>query len=252
MRCMRKPMNDILLIQPDASRGRLVKALQDAGVEVTQHSFIRLAVVETEQPDLHLMDAVIWVSKNAVEFARDRGVKLTSPLAMYAVGPATATLASQTFGLACQCPTNDHSSEGLLSFCELQHVYDQRWCIIKGKGGRELLSDTLMARGAAVTPFVVYERIKKPLKDPAIVQDWQQRITQIAVTSAEQLCYFLSELPDDAQHWLTQCHWIVPSERLAALIPFATKDKITITQSASETAMIKALIDNGSDYDRRQ
>ena len=245
-------MNKLLLIQPQKSRPKLSAALKQANVSYTEHSFISVTEVAAPHTDLSAADAVVWISKNAVLYAKSQQLKLPRNVPMYAVGPATARLASEQFGKPCECPTQVHSSEALLKLPELQDLHQQCWYIVKGAGGRTLLADTLTARGAQVNDVVVYQRTKKPLKDATIVQDWKQHVDTIAITSAEQLAFFLSELSDDALPWLARCRWIVPSERLAGLLPFSAEGNITITQSASENAMISALINNGSHYDQRK
>lgn len=239
-------MTSVLLIQPDNSRQRLVAALKTAGFQVFQHSFIQIEPVTADSTTLSDCDAVIWISKNAVDYAHQSGFKLPKRVAMYAVGPSTAAYAAKLFAQPCQCPTHRHDSEMLLSLSELQSVQGQQWSIIKGLGGRQLLADTLRARGALLNPVAVYQRQKKPLKTMKLINLWASSVDTIVVSSAEQLSYFLAELPQQAKTWLKSCHWVTPSERLSQLIPAAAADQITITQSASENAMIKALINNGT------
>jgi len=239
-------MNNVLVIQPLHSRQRLLDAVHATGRVVIEHSFITIEPVKTKIVDLTHCDAVIWVSKNAVSRAHAQGINLNPRARMYAVGPGTARLAAELFNQPCQCPVTEHASESLLNLPELIELNSQRWAILKGKGGRELLANSLVARGASFENVVLYQRLKKPLKDPELVQRWISEVDTIVVTSAEQLSYFLSELPRDAATWLKHCWWVVPSQRLAQLIPFAEPDSITITQSASESAMIDALTNSGT------
>ncbi|MGM0526501.1 MAG: uroporphyrinogen-III synthase [Pseudomonadota bacterium] len=239
-------MSSVLVIQPLRSRRRLLDTLHAAGRPVIEHSFITIEPIDTGALDLTHCDAVIWVSKNAVLQAHTQRVTLNPRGRMYAVGPGTARLAAELFNLPCQCPVTEHASESLLNLPELIELNGQRWAILKGKGGRELLANSLVARGASLENVVLYQRVKKPLKDPELVQRWISQIDTIVVTSAEQLSYFLSELPKEAATWLQRCHWVVPSQRLAQLIPFAKPESITITQSASENAMINALTNSGT------
>ncbi|WP_404400764.1 uroporphyrinogen-III synthase [Idiomarina seosinensis] len=239
-------MTSVLLLQPDNSRQRLVAALKNAGINVFQHSFIQIIPITATPDSLDGYDAVIWISKNAVDYAYQHGLKLTRPTAMYAVGPATAAHAAKMFGQPCQCPVQQHDSEKLLSLPDLQSLQGQRWAIVKGVGGRELLADTLRARGALLSLVTVYKREKKPLSSPHRLNEWVADVDTIVVTSAEQLSYFLAELPLQARSWIQSCHWVTPSERLSQLIPAAAADQITITQSASENAMIKALLNKGT------
>ena len=245
-------MNNLLLVQPEGSRPRLIKALTANGTAVHEHSFIQIEPLSGDLSPLESADVVVWVSKNAVSFAKSLTLKLPPTVRMYSVGPGTAKLACQQFSYPTQCPLNVHSSEGLLALPELQQLDNQHWCIIKGYGGRELLANSLAQRGAQVSKVNVYQRKKKPLIDAQTMQNWITSVDSIVVTSAEQLAIFLSQVPSTATTWLAQCHWFLPSKRLATLISFVDPSNVTITQSASETTMIETLINHGSDYDRHK
>ncbi len=55
-------------------------------------------------------------------------------------------------------PVLAHGSEALLALPRLQQVQDERWLIIRGRGGLELLRDSLHHHGALVEYLEVYER----------------------------------------------------------------------------------------------
>ena len=116
-------MNKLLLLQPPRSREKLTAALELAGVSYTQHSFIQITEVASSITDLTTADAIIWVSKNAVMFAKAQRLQLPDKVAMYAVGPSTAGLASKQFNKPCECPTFVHSSEALLKLPELSLIH---------------------------------------------------------------------------------------------------------------------------------
>ncbi|RMA82206.1 uroporphyrinogen-III synthase [Umboniibacter marinipuniceus] len=50
------------------------------------------------------------------------------------------------------------TTEGLLTQRALQDVADQRWLIVRGEGGRELLREALQTRGARVEYLELYQR----------------------------------------------------------------------------------------------
>ena len=234
-----------LILQPDDSRQRIIGALSESAIQFTQHSFIDIEPISVKplvNPDY---DGVIWISKNAVKFAADAGFRFLPQTSMFAVGPTTARLAANTFGISAYCPTYKHDSESLLTLPEMVNVDNQKWLIIKGEKGRDLLFDTLRARGATVSSIDVYRRVKRPLNDETQVTQWMNTVNLIVVTSAEQLGYFLSSLPREAGGWLSRCDWSVPSERLRDLIPFVAADTITVTGSATESKMIEAIIKHG-------
>ncbi len=234
-----------LILQPDDSRQRITDALSQSSIEFIQHSFIDIEPIAVEPKTYADYHGVIWISKNAVKFANHSGLSFSPNTPMFAVGPSTARLAANTFGASTCCPTFKHDSESLLSLAELKTVDKQQWLIVKGEKGRDLIFDTLRARGAKVDSIDVYRRVKRSFSDEQQVTQWMNTVNLIVVTSAEQLGYFLSSLPREAGSWLSRCHWIVPSERLRDLIPFVAANTISVTGSATESKMIEAIIEHG-------
>lgn len=234
-------MAKTLLIQPEGSRPRLLEAVKATGRGVIERSFIEIEAVACQPVSLEPFAGIIWISKNAVKLAKRAGFSLSPNNKMYAVGPATAELACDEFKATCQCPTARHDSEALLSFEELTNCSGQAWAIMKGQGGRKKLSETLTERGARVTSFEVYQRTPRPPLPSGEIQQWCTQVDTIVVTSAEQLRCFWDSIPTSDYTWLLQCHWVVPSERIALLLRQNNCHTITITQSASENAMMEVL-----------
>lgn len=105
-------------------------------------------------------------------------------------------------------PRERFDSEGLLALPELQAVAGWRVMIFRGEGGRELLGDTLKARGATVDYAACYQR-STPVQATI---DWQS-LTAITVTSSEALSYLRQQI-SDAQ---LNIPLFVPHPRIAAL-----------------------------------
>jgi uroporphyrinogen-III synthase len=59
---------------------------------------------------------------------------------------------------------NPSTTEGLLAQEALQEVMDQRWLIVRGEGGRELLREALETRGARVDYLELYQRQSRASK----------------------------------------------------------------------------------------
>src|SRR3989338_8880463 len=98
-------------------------------------------------------DLAIFISPNAVQYGmaaiRAAG-ELPQNLKIATVGQGSAK-ALRELGIAnVIAPAERFDSEGLLALPELQDVAGWRVLIFRGDGGRELLGDTLKARGAAV------------------------------------------------------------------------------------------------------
>ena len=126
-------------------------------------------------------------------------------------------------------------TEGLLALNELNHVVDKVIVIMKGFGGRELLCDTLVARGAKVVEWEVYKRVK--LNAPVATQDWHAtQIRCIIATSGEviQAAFGYFEAS-----WLKTLNWIVVSQRTADIASTLGVTQIDISRDASDQALIQ-------------
>lgn len=101
---------------------------------------------------------VVFISANAVRFGVDL-LGQRRDLALAAIGRATAQALNAAGHRVSLIPTGGSDSEALLAAPEMAHMAGQRVLIVRGKGGREALAETLRARGAEVVYAEVYERI---------------------------------------------------------------------------------------------
>ena len=108
--------------------------------------------------DLDQYQWVIFVSGNAVKFGMNWIVQFWPQLPVginwYTVGSSSADLLS-AFGLAVNSPQR-MDSEGLLAEPALQALNAEKVLIVKGEGGRNLLRQRLLERGAKVDLLTVY------------------------------------------------------------------------------------------------
>jgi uroporphyrinogen-III synthase len=101
--------------------------------------------------------AAIFVSANAAEY----GVPHTpwpAGVDAYATGPGSAAALTDLGVPGVAFPGERHDSEGLLALPGLCNVAGKRIAIFRGDGGRDLLGDTLRARGATVDFVTCYRR----------------------------------------------------------------------------------------------
>lgn len=154
-------------------------------------------------------------------------------ICFFAVGASTGGIL-QNAGFAVVVP-KEPRTEGLLGLPQLKHIVNQNIVIMKGFGGRELLHDTLVTRGAEVAEWEVYKRIK--LDPPVYTQDWQQeQIRCIIATSGEviQAAFDYFEA-----NWLKTLNWIVVSQRTAEIASKLGVTQINISRDASDQALIQ-------------
>jgi uroporphyrinogen-III synthase len=135
-------------------------------------------------------------------------------------------------------PTERFDSEGLLALPELQDVTGWRVMIFRGDGGRELLGDTLKARGATVEYATCYVR-SKPNQDAGVLL--AARPDAITVTSSEALGYLWNMLKDSDRDVLRDTPLFVPHARIAGLAREQGWLQVQVTASGDD-GMLAALI----------
>jgi uroporphyrinogen-III synthase len=179
-------------------------------------------------------DLAIFISPNAVNYgvAAIRAVGNIPPkLKIATVGQGSAK-ALRELGIAnVIAPTERFDSEGLLALPELQNVAGWKVIIFRGDGGRELLGDTLKARGATVEYATCYVR-SKPQQD---AQTWlDAKPDAITVTSSEALGYLWQMLDDKARAALRDTPIFLPHTRIAELAKQQGWQHVRLTDSGDD------------------
>ncbi len=187
----------VLVTRPSQQAESLCHMIQAAGGRA-----MRLPVLEIREPEdsrrldalidrLHEFNLAIFVSANAVHYAvpriRARAAKLER-LRLATVGRKTAAVLSALGYRVGICPSDDFTSEALLGVPEMKALRGCDVIIFRGEGGRELLAETLRARGARVEYAEVYRRgIPRP--DLRILNAWfrDRSSALITMTSEEGL-----------------------------------------------------------------
>lgn len=155
----------VLNPRPAAQAAELTQALKAAGYEVLELPLLDIqprsvdAAGKALLMDLDRFHGVVFVSANAARAGLEALADYWPqwPLGVYAVavGPSTAQVLRRA-GLSPLVPAQ-YDSEGMLALPELQRVKDQRWLIIRGAQGRDLLRETLTIRGARVEVLPLYD-----------------------------------------------------------------------------------------------
>ncbi len=170
-------------------------------------------------PALKTFATAIFISQNAVRnflptFAAH---KLAWPthLPILAIGKKTAELLIRE-GLPVKALPVVADSEHLLQLPELSHVQDKAILLIKGHGGRDLIQNTLQARGAKVTTCEVYQRCLPHFSKPLVEMIWQEnQVDIILATSQESLTNLFQMFGEAGANWLRGKTFLVISERIA-------------------------------------
>ncbi len=201
---------------------------------------------------INYFDYVFFISVNAVNFALklfSGKIEKLQVLNCIAVGRATYNCLV-SYGLSNILVSDQgFNSESLLAMPELRDLQGCRCLIVRGKGGRELLADSLLARGATVEYLETYERVLAENDNMTEVERLclQNEITGIVIYSGEALRNLLRLLNKEIiKDKLVSIPLVVISQRVYALAKEMGFKSIIIAEEASDSAMVNALL-NGEE-----
>jgi uroporphyrinogen-III synthase len=193
-------------------------------------------------PELAPGDLVLFVSANAVALGLPalKETILRHNVLCLGVGQRTLT-ALEEAGVSGLAPQRE-DSEGLLALPALQNVAGRQVVLVKGEGGRELLSATLTARGATVVSFYCYKR--EPVTVPCDI--WRQRLMAAGevvfhANSGDTLQALSALLERCNMVQYKDAPVVVPSERVALLAEQLGWSRVWCTNNASDDALIALL-----------
>lgn len=183
-------------------------------------------------------DCLVFTSPAAVRFAAAL-LPLRTRATVFAVGQGTAR-ALHRHGVPAQAPSRQ-DSEGLLGLPALQDLHGKRVALIGAPGGRGLLREQLVARGARLRELHVYRRVPPRLdRRHAAAVMALPRSAQLLLSSAEALHNIAACLPPPAWARLQAVVAVVSSERLAAAARAAGFARIVQAASAGAGDLLAA------------
>lgn len=247
-----KPLQNIgiAITRPIDQAKKLAKLIEQAGGTPILFPLIEITPLndysqfERVISEIGNYDWAIFISSNAVQNAMPRLVKLGIPsnLQFAAIGPVTAK-ELQNFGVEeVLTPKERFDSESLLTLPEMTNVAGKKIMIIRGVGGRDVLAETLKARGAQVTFAESYQRINPQTDCDLLAQLYaENKLHGIVVTSSEAMRHLL-DLTDNAD-WLKHVTLFVNHARIAEL-PIQLGLKVHIAGAAGDEAMLALVLDS--------
>jgi len=244
----------VLVTRPEHQADELCNRIEALGgtsirFPVLQIDDIKDQTQLNEQIDrLDMFDIAIFISPNAVNKAVNliqarkkwpQGTKIA------AVGKSSAKALDSLGLIADIFPSRRFNSEALLSLEEMQEMKGKNIIIFRGDGGRELLAETLKARGANVEYAECYKRSKPEADISALLRHWARGEINITVTTSNDSLHNLYDMVGQlGRQWLIKTPMIVVSERGAELATqLGFKIQPIISSQASDEAIIDALVE---------
>ncbi|SFX40344.1 uroporphyrinogen-III synthase [Marinospirillum alkaliphilum] len=246
----------VLTTRPLAQADRLLQPLAAAGYTAVNIPLLAIEPlpVSPQQKqwllDLDCYHRVVVISPSAaeqlLEVLDDFWPQWPVGVQWYTVGAGTRQRLEQA-GIVAECPLTGDRSEDLLALDALQDLSGQRVLLVKGEGGRPLLEQALVERGARVDVLPLYQRVKPRLK----LEQLQDLLTGdypvMVVTSGEGLEQYLEfaqqYLPSAEQvKQLQQQRWLLlPSHRLVRQAETLGFQQLICTEGAGAEAILDSL-----------
>jgi uroporphyrinogen-III synthase len=196
----------VLVCRPDAQASGLAHRIREAGGQAVVVPMIEIQPLAPEPAAAAILRQLSEV--NLAVFVSGNAVRCGWPLIAAAGGwPARLLAAAVGSGTAAElgkrgvhrvlAPAGGADSEGLLALPALQSISGWQVVIFRGEGGRELLAETLQARGASVQYVECYRRTK-PSADPEPLRARVRagQLHAITATSTEALRNLVEQLGD--------------------------------------------------------
>jgi len=242
----------IAITRPLGQAPKLVELITKRGGKPLLFPLIAIAplddysVFEQQLTGLAKYDWAIFISSNAVHNAMPHLLaklgSIPKNLQFATIGPTTAAELAK-FGVAnTLTPQGRFDSESLLALPEMQAVANKNIVIFRGIGGRDVLADTLKARGAIVDFAECYQRVN-PQSDANVLSTlWQNdQLHAVVITSSEAMRHLLDITDTGNAAWIRGVTLCVNHARIAE-IPLQLGLKVAIADAPGDETMLQCLI----------
>ena len=228
----------VLVTRPRELAQGLAQRVADAGGRAVLFPAIEIEPLPQSGP-VGRYDVVVFVSPSAVRHgARWVGAGHKT----LAVGAGTAHEIKKS-GQDVIFPAAGADSERLLELPELAQLSGQQVLIVRGRGGRSLLGDTLRERGARVEYAECYRRVRPRADAAPLLAAWVDAVT---VNSGEALQNLAALLGAGGRERLRDTPLFVPHRRVAQQAESAGLRKVLIA-GPGDDEMIERLVAYFSD-----
>lgn len=234
----------IVVTRPRAQAETLGREIEAQGGQAFYFPLLEIAPVEDLAPlravgaRLDAYSLAVFVSPNAVHHALPvllEGRGWPPGLQPVAVGPGTVKALQDAGVNGCLCPRERFDSEALLELPELSAsaLAGRQVLILRGNGGRELLGDTLEARGVRVERVACYQRSgPRGGQREFLAALAENALAGLTLSSSEALGHLLELAGPEYLARLQQLPLFVPHARIAEKARHSGFARVVLTAPA--------------------
>jgi uroporphyrinogen-III synthase len=216
----------IVVTRPREQAAGLAALIEGAGGRAFLYPAIEIEDLSDPAAALHAIenlqqfDLAIFVSPTAVrkafELIQKTHATWPAGLRAAAVGQGSRDELHRYGIQTAVAPESGADSEALLALPELASVAGKRIVIFRGEGGREVLGDTLAARGAKVEYAACYRRARPRIDVGPLLSAWAPgAVHAVTVSSATGLGNLVAMLGEPGKALLGGTPVFVPHRRVA-------------------------------------
>lgn len=245
----------IVVTRPQAQAHSLAEGIAAAGGIPVLFPVLAIFDVEDARPiaaladRLDQFDLAIFISPNAVNKALNvvSGRRTWPPgVRVACIGKSSERELARHGFHEVIAPQGRFDSEALLALAPLQAeaITGKRVVIFRGDGGRELLGDTLIARGATLEYVECYHRGKPKLDTAPLLKLWaRDELDAITVTSSEGLRNMFDMVGKLGQQWLRKTLLFAPHQRIVDQARRLGVSQVALT-APGDDGLLGALIEH--------
>ena len=240
----------VLITRPAAQANGLIKAVEaqgGIGILCPTLAIERLPEnASNKQKILNLdgYDALIVVSRNAAQMGlawiENYWPQLPAHLSWFAVGKSTAASLNSE-GIKARVPAAGFNSEALLALPELQDLDNQRILILKGEGGRELLEQSLVERGARVDALPLYQRVTERYSPEQLEKLFADGAPDALIATSVDVLNAMDTLLKLSLENRFELPLVVASERIADAAQVLGYRHVITSSGAADDSIVSAL-----------
>jgi uroporphyrinogen-III synthase len=237
----------VVVTRPAGQAAHFATALTGQGAIPVLYPVLEIRDIENVAPVLDVairldsFDLAVFVSPNAIE----KALALILPRRPWPAGLRVAALGKSSERELARHGIHDvispplrFDSEALLDLPELTDVEGRRVIIFRGDGGREVLGDTLKARGATIEYVTCYRRTRPQLDPAPLLKLWEVgQLDAVTLTSSEGLRNFHEMIGRLGQAWLKKTPAFVPHVRIAEQALALGLGKVIATEPGDDGLM---------------